>query len=256
MKKIIKKFFNLLGFEITRLYFPDDIKLLTFDEIYQLKVKNKKPIIFDVGANKGQSIDRFLKINNNSLIHSFEPNIDEFNYLKKKYGSCDNIKLNNIAVGREKTSKILNITGHSGSSSFFNFKKDTRWIKLRSKQLGIKQEDYITKKIEVEVDTIDSYCEINKIDHIDIMKVDTQLFEEEVLIGSKNMIKDQKIDAIELEITFSSVYDKYFNFSDLEKYLIQNGYRFSAIRLNNNNIFTGSIFFADVLFLSKKKFDI
>ena len=256
MKKIIKKLFNLLGFEITRLYFPDDIKLLTFDEIYQLKVKNKKPIIFDVGANKGQSIDRFLKINNNSLIHSFEPNIDEFNYLKKKYGSCDNIKLNNIAVGREKTSKILNITGHSGSSSFFNFKKDTRWIKLRSKQLGIKQEDYITKKIEVEVDTIDSYCEINKIDHIDIMKVDTQLFEEEVLIGSKNMIKDQKIDAIELEITFSSVYDKYFNFSDLEKYLIPNGYRFSAIRLNNNNIFTGSIFFADVLFLSKKKFDI
>ena len=88
------------------------------------------------------------------------------------------------------------------------------------------------------------------------MKVDTQLFEEEVLIGSKNMIKDQKIDAIELEITFSSVYDKYFNFSDLEKYLIPNGYRFSAIRLNNNNIFTGSIFFADVLFLSKKKFDI
>ena len=41
---------------------------------------SKKPIIFDVGANKGQSIDRFLKINNNSLIHSFEPNIDEFNY--------------------------------------------------------------------------------------------------------------------------------------------------------------------------------
>ena len=116
----------------------------------------------------------------------------------------------------------------------------------------MKQEDYITKKIEVDVNTIDSYCKTNKIDHIDIMKVDTQLFEEEVLIGSKDMIKDQKIDAIELEVTFSSVYEKYFNFSDLEKYLITNGYRFSAIKLNNNNIFSGSIFFADVLYLSKK----
>ena len=256
MKKIIKSIFNLFGLEITRNYFPDDIKLLTFDEIYQLKIKNKNPIIFDVGANRGQSIERFLKINNDSSIHSFEPNIDEFNYLEKKYSNYDNIKLNNIAVGGKKTSKILNITGHSGSSSFFNFKKNTRWLKLRSKQLGVQQENYITKKVEVKVDTIDSYCETNKIEHIDIMKVDTQLFEEEVLAGSKEMIKNHKIDAIELEITFSSVYEKYFSFSDLEKYLIPNGYRFSAIRLNNNNIFTGSIFFADVLFLSKEKFDI
>ena len=49
---------------------------------------------------------------------------------------------------------------------------------------------------------------------------------------------------------------KYFSFSDLEKYLLPNGYRFSAIRLNNNNIFSGTIFFADTLFLKKNKFNI
>ena len=65
------------------------------------------------------------------------------------------------------------------------------------------------------------------------------------------MIEEQKIDAIELEIIFSSVYEKYFSISDLEKYLLPNGYRFSAIRLNNNNIFSGTIFFADTLFLKK-----
>ena len=256
MKKLIKSIFDFLGFEIKRKYFKDDIKLLTFDEIYKLKIKKKDPVIFDIGANRGQSIERFLKINNNSIIHSFEPNIEEFNHLKKNYGSFKNIRLNNFAFGKEKTNKILNVAGHTGSSSFFNLNKDTEWLKLRSKQLGVSQENYITKKIEVEVDTVDSYCETKKIDHIDIMKVDTQLFEEQVLIGSKRMIEEQRIDAIELEITFSSVYKKYFSFSDLEKYLLPNGYRFSAMRLNNNNIFSGTIFFADTLYLKKNKFNI
>ena len=88
------------------------------------------------------------------------------------------------------------------------------------------------------------------------MKVDTQMFEEQVLIGSKKMIEEQKIDAIELEIILSSIYEKYFSISDLEKYLLPNGYRLSAMRLNNNNIFSGTVFFADTLFLKKNKFNI
>ena len=162
MKKLIKNIFDFLGFEIKRKYFKDDIKLLTFDEIYKLKIKKKNPVIFDIGANRGQSIERFLKINNNSIIHSFEPNIDAFSYLKKKYGSLKNIRLNNFAVGKEKTKKILNVTGHTGNSSFFNLNKDTEWLKLRSKQLGVSQENYITNKIEVSVDTVDSYCVTKK----------------------------------------------------------------------------------------------
>lgn len=256
MKKFIKNIFNFFGFEIKKKYYKDDIKLLSFDEIYKLKIKKEKPVIFDIGANRGQSIERFLKINHNSIIHSFEPNIDEFNHMKKRYGSFKNIKLNNFAVGKEKIKKVLNIAGHSGSSSFLQLNNNTSWLKLRSKQLGISEEDYITKKIEVDINTVDSYCDMYNINHIDIMKVDTQLFEDQVLLGSERMLREQKIDAIELEVTFSSVYEKYFNFSDLEKFLLPNEYRLSAMRLNNNNLFTGTIFFADSLYLNKKKFNI
>ena len=136
----------------------------------------------------------------------------KFNFLKKKYNNYNNISLVNQAVGEKKTKKTLNIAGHSGNSSFFGIKKDSDWLNLRSEQLGINKDNYITKKIEVNLDTVDSYCSTNSINNINIMKIDTQLYEQQVLMGCENMIKNQKIDAIEIEIVFSSVYEKYVNF--------------------------------------------
>ncbi len=256
IKKLVKKIFNLTGFEISRKFDEREIKTLTFDEIYKRKITNQSPIIFDIGANKGQSINRFLNLNNNPIIHAFEPNIDEFNILKNKFHSVSNVKLNNFGIGNEKTKKKFFKAKHSGNSSFVPIKKNTKWIKLRSEQLGIEQKNYYEEGSNVMLETVDTYCSSHSINHIDIMKVDTQLFEEEVLIGSKKMLESQKIDAIELEIVFSDAYEKYYSFSDLEKYLIPNNYRFAAIKLNNNNIFSGSIFFADILFLNKKKFNL
>ena len=256
MKKLIKNIFDKLGFEIRRKPNEKEIKYLSFDNIYQKIIKNDKPIIFDIGANKGQSIDRFLKINGSSLIHSFEPINEEFDRLKKKYNNKVNIKLNNLALGEIKTKKTFNITGHSGNSSFLEIKKDSDWVKLRSEQLGINNENYVSSKVEVNLDTVDSYCSKNSINNINIMKIDTQGYEQQVLMGSENMIKNQKIDAIEIEIVFSSVYNKYVNFSDIEKYLLPYNYRFSGIELHNNSLFGGPIFFADVLFLNKKKFNL
>lgn len=256
MKKIIKKIFKKFGFEIKKKSDENEIKELTFDQIYKYLLKEKNLIIFDIGANEGQSIERFLKINNNSSIHSFEPDKYTYNLLKEKYQNYPNIKLNNIAIGNQKENKIFNVAAHSRNSSFLDLRANTNWIKLRSKELGISPDNYIKEKIKVTIDTIDSYCEENSINHIDVMKIDTQLFEQEVLIGSKKMIESQKIDAIELEIVFSTTYEKYLCLSDLEKYLVPNNYRFSAIRLNNNNIFSGSIFFANILYLNKTKFNI
>ena len=74
--------------------------------------------------------------------------------------------------------------------------------------------------------------------------------------GCKNIIDNQLVDAIELEIVFSKVYEKYFSFSDIEKYLVPKNYRFSAIQLIITIFFSGSIFFAVALYLNKNKFDL
>ena len=53
---------------------------------------------------------------------------------------------------------------------------------------------------------------------------------------------------------FDNVYEKYLSFSDIEKYLLPNQFRFSAIRTSNENLFEGLVFFADVMYINTKKY--
>ena len=255
MKRIIKKLFESLGYTISRKSDEREVKILSIDEIYCQKIKSY-PLIFDVGANNGQSIIRFQKLFNQPIIHAFEPNIREFKNLEKNFSKNNNIKLNNVGIGDKEEIKEFHVTAHSENSSFIKPKLNTKWIELRSEQARIEQNQYIQSREKVKIDTIDNYCLKNKIKHIDILKIDTQLYEDKVLEGCKNIINNQLVDAIELEIVFSKVYEKYFSFSDVEKYLVPKNYRFSAIQIHNNNIFSGSIFFAVALYLNKKKFNL
>ena len=75
MKKLIKKIFNKLGFSITKL--DKGKKKINFNELLKEKIP-KNPVIFDVGGNKGQSVDKFIQIFSNPIIHSFEPIKSEY----------------------------------------------------------------------------------------------------------------------------------------------------------------------------------
>ena len=93
----IKKIFSLLGVDIK---FK---KNLSFDEIYQKYVR-KKPIIIDVGANEGQSIERFSSIFNNCIIHSFEPINKCFDQMVKDFPGKNYYK-NNYALSNKNTNR-------------------------------------------------------------------------------------------------------------------------------------------------------
>ena len=75
MKKIVKKIINNFGFNITKL--NKETNIINFDELLKKKIP-ENPTIFDVGGNSGQSIDKFLGMFNNPIIHSFEPIKKEF----------------------------------------------------------------------------------------------------------------------------------------------------------------------------------
>ncbi len=245
MKLLVKKFFNLFGLEIKKI----NNKKLSFDDIYK-SIFNKKITIFDVGANKGQSIERFKKIFPHASIHAFEPIRNEYENLVKKYSLDKSITINNFAFGEEKYLKEINLAKRSGISSFNNFNKKHKWLKIRSEQYNTEIENFLEGKEEVQVDTLDNYCSINNIERIDILKIDTQGYEDLVLAGAKETLKKDIISAIELEIIFDNTYDKFLTFSDIEKYLIQN-FRFSGIKNYNLNLFEGINFFAEVLYIKK-----
>jgi len=247
-KNKIKKLINYFGYDIKKI--NREIRNENFDEIIKRFVSSN-PVIFDVGANKGQSIDRFKNKFKNATIHSFEPVKSEFQIIKEKFFEEKNIILNNIALGEKQETKKLNVTAGTGNSSFNKINPETKWLQTRSRQYNTSESEYVTRIENVKIETLDDYCKKNNIEKIDLLKIDTQGYEDKVLQGSLESLKNNKIGIIITEIMFDDVYDKSFCFSDLEKYLIPNNFRMVGVDMANNNFFSGLVFCADVMYFNK-----
>ncbi len=238
----------MFGYRVSRVSKKYD--LINFDEILKEKIIKENPIIFDVGGNVGSSIKKFKKIFDKPIIHSFEPNKEVFKIMKKNYQNDSHVFCNNFALGNIIEERNFNITASSGKSSFYKINNNADWIKNRK---------FVTSIIsteKVKVNTVDNYVRERKIDTIDFMKLDTQLYEDKVLEGSLESLKNNKIKVILVEIIFNDYYENYFTFGDIEKYLIPNNFRMVGIDLMNNNILRGSLFGANVYYFNKNYFKI
>ena len=202
-------------------------------------LKKKRPIIFDVGANVGQSIIGFKKIFPDSIIHSFEP-CKEFFYkilkIKKKY---KNVFANNCAINNKKVKFFYyNDTYIGSNSSFFEinlFSKD--YISMKKNSLKKKIVEATNVMRDVKIISLDSYIKYNKINYIDILKIDVEAGSMDVL-KTINKAFLKKIGIIILEFHFWDFYSKKNNFYDFENFL----------RLGNNN-FTHTLY--DISAISK-----
>ena len=185
---------------------------ISFNELYSkyYNKKNNKLIIFDVGANTGQSIKRFNNEFNLKEIHCFEPNVPAFEKLKKI--KLKNIFLNNLALGDKEKIQTFNNYPKTSSSSFYRIDKKSSIYEMNK---GFYSSN-------VKIITLDKYIEDSKIDKINILKIDTQGFEVSVLKGAINAVKDKRIDFIETEINLGFQYEIKTSFKEIENQLFDN----------------------------------
>ena len=226
MKNFIQKLINLTGYKLMKLR---SVEKGDTDGMIKILIDNQQPVIFDVGGNKGQSIEKYKKLFKNPIIHSFEPNTKEMEKVKKKYENDKQLFLNNLAIGEKPGSLEFNINAISGHSSFKNLIPNTTWIKKRSQLAKIQSEKYTTEKVLTKIITLDDYAKNNKINDIDILKIDTQGYEDKVLQGAQELLKKNKIKMIILEIIFSEIYENPLQIFDVEKFLIVNNYKLFGI---------------------------
>ncbi len=219
---IIKKF---ILFQIRKLLIKNnhDIfnysKVISVDDIYSnLNLDN--PIIFDVGAHEGESILRFQKIFDKSLIYSFEP--QKLQYEKIKEYNFSNSKTSNLALSNKNGSTEFFITKKTSNSSLIEINPNSKKAKNASIRRRINPNDFIQEKISIKTLTGDSFCEKNNIQKIDILKIDTQGHNSQVVEGFKRMIDTKKIDIIETEIVLGNFYKNYEKIYDFEKILLPN----------------------------------
>lgn len=145
--------------------------------------------IFDVGANIGRYTLLVLDVfrGRNVNVFSFEPSLRTFQELRKNVGENRKAKLYNFGFSNENARVTLFYdTEKSGLSSLYNRKLDHIGIQMKHKE-------------EVEVKRIDDFCEENKTDKIDLLKMDVEGHELKALEGANNMIDKDAIRLIQFE---------------------------------------------------------
>ncbi|MCF6278865.1 MAG: FkbM family methyltransferase [Flavobacteriaceae bacterium] len=217
MKKILKTILFKLGYKIKKI---NNNKLLNPNPFLAVKheIKRKRPVVFDIGMNHGQTLKKIKKAMPNSIIHGFEASKYCFKQLNENFGNSKNITLNNLAVGSE--NGILKFNEYS-------------WDAMNSFLKRAYGNSKIIDTYNVKVITIDTYCLKNNIKQIDVLKSDTEGFELKVLKGAEKMMCNNKIQFIHIELFFDlnfigqSSVGEIFNFLEKNKFLLVNFSDFS-----------------------------
>jgi len=207
-----------------------------FDYFYQKKIikflkKNSLSeinLIFDVGAHKGESINLFLKNMKVKNIVSFEASPLNFKYLEnnkknleKKFPNTK-IIIENLALssdGRVVTFKQFN---ESSSSTINNINQESRYFKRKFNLLNLRNKKKIYESFKLKTETLDNYMYQNNFNRISFLKIDTEGYEYEILIGLKKRIKS--IDTIMFEHHYDNMIIKEYTFSDINYLLKKNNF--------------------------------
>jgi FkbM family methyltransferase len=172
---------------------------VTKDEVIWLNSyisKLQKPVIFDVGANKGSYSREVFRLNEFSQIYAFEPSPTTFKKLKSNLQGNHN--LFNVGLGssnsKMKLFDYLDEDSSSHASLYQNVIEDLHGRKSLSH--------------EVDIITLDDFVESNSILSIDLLKIDTEGHEFEVLQGAINSIKKNVIKTIHFEFNEMNIISK------------------------------------------------
>lgn len=150
------------------------------------------PVVFDVGANEGQTVRKFRQVFPTCTVYSFEPSPTTFATLQANSRHFADVHVWNCGMGSAPGVLRFFENEQSELSSFL--------------PLGAEGWGAVVDDIEVPVDTVDNFCEQHNIDCIDILKIDTQGFDVEVLKGAGRLLSERKIGLVFTEITIAELY--------------------------------------------------
>ena len=202
-------------------------KIISF---FKKNMDSNIELLFDIGAHKGETIKIFLKNFNVKNIYSFEAS--KFNYvklnnnvkkIKEKNTKC-NINIYNIGIGNSNFEKNFYDLPDSNSSTFNKINKDSSYFKRKNKILSFffKKKFFNEESLVKQIRLYD-FINQNKLEKIDILKIDTEGYELEVLKGLSDKIKI--IDYIYFEHHYDNMIEKNYKFKDIHDLLVRGNFK-------------------------------
>jgi FkbM family methyltransferase len=170
-----------------------------------------RPVVFDIGANVGNTVREFHATFGKVVIHAFEPSPEIFEILKETTSHIPALALNKFGLGSRSTELGFHKSIQSEMSSFLEPARDCWAEPDRIQTLPVR--------------TIDDYCLEHSIDKIDVLKSDTQGYDLEVFRGAKRMLASGGVRLVYVEIIFSEMYCGAARLDEIYKHLCDQGFQ-------------------------------
>ncbi|MFN3723822.1 MAG: FkbM family methyltransferase [Paracoccaceae bacterium] len=177
--------------------------------------------VFDVGANQGQWTAALLMHSGKfvSKVHMFEPlpgnqAIIEMGMTDGLYGPHKpDIVLNKIGMSHARGKATIHFEAER--SALASIDNDVALMPGTSVALGMSR--------EIELSTVDSYCEEHGIGWIDLLKIDVEGHELSVLRGAERMFRERRVAGVLYELGPHQMARREY-FQDFFKFFQQFGY--------------------------------
>jgi len=240
-KKDVNRFLKYFHLELNGLGYMQSLrKYATPPDPLKFQVENihNAKIIFDVGANRGDTVQKYYELFPNSHIYAFEPFPELFKLLTERFNSFSSIHCLPFAISNKESLVPF----------YTNFNPDTNSL-LKPKKIGLNSDKQAANlgSIDIKTTSLDLYCEANNISEICILKLDIQGGELEALKGAIKLLTTKSIKLIYTETYFRGQYEDQPLFHDICKFLFQFGYFLQDIY---NPIYgNGSIVWCDAIFV-------
>jgi len=164
------------------------------DVFYDLKIHLPHlhvKMVFDVGANTGQSAKKYVGKFPGAKIHSFEPVQKTFLEFQKNLLAYPNVQGHRLALSSAKGSGTMVL---EGSPDMFSL------VGTSSRA----QPGASTPLEEVPLETLDGFCRDHQVDRINYLKIDTEGNDFAVLQGATDLLAQHRIDVVEVEAGMNS----------------------------------------------------
>jgi len=181
-------------------------------DLQRIFVDETKPVIFDVGANFGQTAARFVQTFGTADIWCFEPIAATFATLTRNVAGQAHIRPHQLALGDRDGEADMLLFSHPGWSRLADATDNTAGQPVERVRLA----------------RIDTFCREQGLDHLSLLKTDCEGHDLDALRGAEQMLAAGRIDAVFCEVNLrrNGMHGDFFAIHD---YLVARGFYFYAI---------------------------
>jgi len=209
----------------------------------RLLVDVPAPVILDVGANIGQTLEAYKALFPEGKVHSFEPFPDSFRKLQQLASRFNRVQTHQLAMADKAGTSTLHVNSvyHATNSLLPRPSSGYRYYPEVAQ---------LEETITVNTDTLDLFAQRSSLGSIDVLKMDIQGGELAALRGAARLLEGQAVGAIVTEVMFVPHYEGGALFHEIHEFLRERDYSLFGI-YDWHYAENGQIRFADAIFINR-----